>query len=93
MQGSLFTVLPLSIQTSQPVHIHGLFSVSPDRRRLYQSSDRSSQDQGPANWNSWLFDNSIPTAWTELLTYLAQLHPDTQLLNGGRTALMILKTL
>jgi sacsin len=77
MQGSLFTVLPLPILIRQPVHIHGLFSISPDRARLYQLSNSSSQDQAPARWNSWLFHSSVPIAWTRLLSYLADLYPDT----------------
>jgi sacsin len=75
IKGSLFTVLPLPILTSQPVHIHGLFSISPDRARLYQFSDRSAQDQIPARWNNCLLQESVPAAWARLLSYLAYLHP------------------
>ncbi|KAL5316261.1 hypothetical protein ACEPPN_015306 [Leptodophora sp. 'Broadleaf-Isolate-01'] len=74
--GSLFTVLPLPIATNQPVHIHGLFSISPDRARLYQYSDKSAQDQDPANWNKWLLQGIVPAAWTKLLSYLADLNPE-----------------
>lgn len=74
--GSLFTVLPLPIATNQPVHIHGLFSISPDRARLYQFSDKSAQDQDPANWNKWLLQGIVPAAWTKLLSYLADLNPE-----------------
>jgi sacsin len=72
----LFTVLPLPIKTSQPVHIHGLFSISPDRARLYQFSGSDSQDRAPAKWNNWLFENAVPMAWTRLLEHIADLHPD-----------------
>lgn len=73
MSGSLFTVLPLPIATSQPIHIHGLFSLSPDRARLHQN-ERIIQDQDPAEWNKWLFELLIPQAWTKLLGYLAQIY-------------------
>jgi len=73
--GSLFTVLPLPIVTNQPVHIHGLFSISPDRARLYQLGEKSAQDQDPANWNTWLFQVLVPAAWTKLLRYMADLCP------------------
>jgi sacsin len=75
-QGSLFTVLPLPIHINQPVHIHGLFSTSPDRARLHRKGDSSVQDQLPARWNQWLFDTPIPMAWTQMLLHLAQHYPD-----------------
>lgn len=75
-QGYLFTVLPLPILNSQPVHIHGLFSLSPDRARLFQLNDRSNQDKQPAEWNEFLLKNAVPAAWTDLLGYLSELYPD-----------------
>lgn len=74
--GSLFTVLPLQIPTNQPVHIHGLFSLSPDRARIHGSSDSSVQDQLPAQWNEWLFARPIPTAWVNMLLHVAQQDPE-----------------
>jgi sacsin len=73
--GSLFTVLPLPIATNQPVHIHGLFSISPDRARLYQLDDKSAQDRDPGEWNKLLFQKLVPAAWTKLLCCLADLDP------------------
>ncbi|TGO23441.1 hypothetical protein BPAE_0132g00110 [Botrytis paeoniae] len=69
--GSLFTVMPLQIQINQPALIHGLFSISPDRKKLYNSQDSSSQDELPAKWNEWLFNESISNAWVKLLCHLA----------------------
>jgi sacsin len=74
-KGSLFTVLPLPIATNQPVHIHGLFSISPDRARLYQLDDISAQDRDPGEWNKLLFQKLVPVAWTKLLCCLADLDP------------------
>ncbi|ESZ90668.1 hypothetical protein SBOR_8948 [Sclerotinia borealis F-4128] len=75
IHGSLFLVMPLPIPINQPAFIHGLFNISPDRARLYKSQDYSSQDQLPAKWNQWLFDSSIPHAWTKLLSHLALSFP------------------
>lgn len=75
-RGLLFNVLPLPILNSQPVHIHGLFSLSPDRARLFQLNDRSNQDKQPAEWNEFLLKNAVPAAWTNFLGYLAELCPD-----------------
>jgi sacsin len=74
-KGSFFTVLPLPIATNQPVHIHGLFSISPDRARLYQLDDKSAQDRDPGKWNTFLFQSLIPAAWTKLLCSLADHYP------------------
>jgi sacsin len=73
--GSLFTVLPLPIKTSQPLKIHGMFSLTPDRARLHELGDSSTQNQNLAGWNSWLFEQPIPIAWTKLLARLTQLYP------------------
>jgi sacsin len=73
-QGSLFSVLPLPIPTHQPVHVHGLFSISPDRGKLYQS-DKRNQDQTPARWNDWLMQGPVPAAWVKLLIYLTRSSP------------------
>jgi len=74
--GSLFTVLPLQIPTNQPVHIHGLFSLSPDRARIHISRDSSVQDQLPAQWNEWLFAGPIPMAWVNMLLHIAKRDPE-----------------
>ncbi|QSZ28753.1 hypothetical protein DSL72_003258 [Monilinia vaccinii-corymbosi] len=75
--GALFTVMPLQIPIDQPAFIHGMFSISPDRARLYKAQDSSSQDEVPAKWNEWLFNESIPHAWAKLLCDLASLFPVT----------------
>ncbi|RFU27756.1 hypothetical protein B7463_g8577, partial [Scytalidium lignicola] len=72
-QGSLYSVLPLPIKTGQPVHIHGIFSISPDRARLYQLSDTGIQDRTPALWNQWLFRGPVIDAWTGLLEHISKL--------------------
>ncbi len=72
---SFFTVLPLPIPTGQPVHIHGYFSLSPDRARLHQFGDKSTQDKNPARWNDFLFQGQVPNAWAKLLTSLAKRYP------------------
>ena len=73
--GTLFTVLPLPLDTIQPIHMHALFSLSPDRARLHHLQDKSTQDTEPAEWNDWLFKDGIPVAWAKLLCALARVHP------------------
>jgi sacsin len=68
--------MPLPISIDQPVLIHAIFSISPDRARLYESQDRSTQDHFPAEWNKWLFNHPIPHAWIELLRQMVRTFPE-----------------
>jgi sacsin len=74
MEGSFYTVLPLPVDTKQPVHIHAVFSLSPDRARIHRTGETSFKL--PAQWNEWLFDELIPKAWVNLLEYNAQQYPN-----------------
>ncbi|KAL8656205.1 MAG: hypothetical protein Q9210_000400 [Variospora velana] len=64
-RGRLFSCLRLPVETNQPVHIHGLFSIVPDRGRL-SSSSQASSDPG-AEWNHFMFEQCVSVAWTDLL--------------------------
>ena len=58
--GKLFSTLSLPILTNQPVHIHGLFAIAPDRARLgFEDSE--------LQWNARMFKNLVPTAYVKLL--------------------------
>ncbi|KAL8996974.1 MAG: hypothetical protein Q9169_003625 [Polycauliona sp. 2 TL-2023] len=63
--GRLFSCLRLPIENGHPVHIHGLFSIVPDRGRL-SSSGQTSTDMG-SQWNHFMFKTCVVAAWTELL--------------------------
>lgn len=52
--------------TNLPVHIHGLFSISPDRGRL--SFTRGSDDM-PTKWNKFIFTQCVALAWVKLLVH------------------------
>ncbi|KAI9733902.1 MAG: hypothetical protein M1834_002557 [Cirrosporium novae-zelandiae] len=73
--GDLFTVMPLNIPTNQPVHIHGIFSVSTDRSHLHQLVDQSIQDKIPGRWNTELIEVVVPKAWGKLLDLLRLIQP------------------
>ncbi|KAK0103147.1 hypothetical protein ONS95_014947 [Cadophora gregata] len=74
-QCSLFTVLPLPVNTIQPIHIHALFSLTPDRANLHRLTDHSTQNQNPARWNQWLLTTGASVAWARLLHAVAKLYP------------------
>jgi sacsin len=73
--GRLFSTLPLPILTGLPVHIHGLFSISADRSTLHGLDDRGVQDHRPKEWNKFLFQQMIPSAWAKLLRNVCQTYP------------------
>lgn len=58
--GRLFSTLILPIPTKQPVHIHGLFAIAPDRARL-------GFEHLAVKWNEYMFKDRISAAWTDLL--------------------------
>ncbi|KAG8527970.1 uncharacterized protein KY384_006886 [Bacidia gigantensis] len=62
-EGLLFSTLSLHIRTQQPVHIHGLFAIAPDRARL-------SLDDSAVSWNKFMFRSCVAPGWTDLLEHL-----------------------
>ena len=55
---------------NQPVFIHSLFSLSPDRASFY------SQDESAAKWNEYLVRVPITIAWSNLLLHMASICPN-----------------
>lgn len=53
--------------TNQPVHLHGLFSITPDRGRLTSSGKSSGSEDFTSKWNKFLFTSCIAPAWADLL--------------------------
>jgi sacsin len=66
-RGRLFSVLRLPIETSQPVHIHGLFSITPDRGRLSSSGQTPGYEDMETKWNDHMFGTCVAQAWASLL--------------------------
>ena len=65
--GRLFSILRLPLETSQPVHIHGLFSITPDRGRLSSSGQTPGYEDMEIKWNTFMFEQCVAEAWTSLL--------------------------
>lgn len=74
--------MPLPVSIDQPVHIHGLFSLPPDRGKLLTLEDKTRQDKSPAEWNEWLLRNPIPITWAKLLGSLACNEPTGSIFNS-----------
>lgn len=64
--GRLFSTLILPIPTEQPVHMHGLFAIAPDRARL-------GFEELAVKWNQYMFKDRISAAWSELLVHRSPL--------------------
>ena len=69
--GRLFSTLILPIPTKQPVHMHGLFAIAPDRARL-------GFEDLAVKWNEYMFKNRISAAWTKLLVHRSPLSWKTE---------------
>lgn len=67
--GRLFSTLRLPVRTSQPVHIHGLFSITPDRGRLSSSGQSPGYEDLATKWNTFMFGRCVSSAWASLLAY------------------------
>ncbi|KAG0636271.1 hypothetical protein HOY80DRAFT_891646 [Tuber brumale] len=72
--GRLFTTLPLPIQTKHPAHIHGIFSITPDRSNIHSGGDTTmsanSATRLGAQWNQWLLHECVPRAWVRNLEFI-----------------------
>ena len=60
--GRLFSTLRLPLLTDQPVHMHGLFAIAPDRARL-------GFEELAIKWNNSIFKNHLAQAWAHLLLH------------------------
>ena len=67
--GRLFSSLRLPILTDHPIHLHGLFSITPDRGRLTSSGQSPGSEDFASKWNDFLFASCIASAWADLLVH------------------------
>lgn len=77
--GRLFTFLPLPITTPFPIHVHGIFGLTRDRRNLVIHDPdyaKGSKMDRIATWNQHLFQESIPSAWADFLDKLKEFSRD-----------------
>ena len=49
------------------MHIHGLFSITPDRGRLSSSGQTPGYEDMEVKWNSYMFEHCVADAWAALL--------------------------
>ena len=71
--GRLFSTLRLPVRTNQPVHIHGLWSITPDRGRLSSSGQSPGYEDFATKWNTFMFEKCVSTAWANVLAHRSPL--------------------
>lgn len=71
-EGRLFCVLRMPILTNHPVHIHGLWSITPDRSRLSSSGQSKGFEDEATNWNKFMFQKCTSSSWANLLHHRNQ---------------------
>jgi len=73
----MFSTLPLPVPSNQPAHIHGMFSIRPDRSTIHSGDDtavsQSAEGSKGAKWNKWLLQECIVDAWISNLQFIQQL--------------------
>ncbi|KAG8987990.1 hypothetical protein FRB90_003029, partial [Tulasnella sp. 427] len=70
--GRLFTLLPLPIITSFPLHINGVLALVSSRQNLRNAVDAEpkSREEFLVEWNRVIFSEFVPKAWASLLQHL-----------------------
>ncbi|KAF8247792.1 hypothetical protein K440DRAFT_550295 [Wilcoxina mikolae CBS 423.85] len=75
--GRLFSTLPLPVLSNQPAHIHGMFSVRPDRATIHSGDDNAiseaTESSKGARWNKWLFQKCVVDAWISNLQFIQEI--------------------
>ncbi|RXW22308.1 hypothetical protein EST38_g3561 [Candolleomyces aberdarensis] len=79
VRSKFFSMLPLAIPTTLPVHINASFRLSPDRRQI-----RLDSYDNDALFNSWLLEMQIPPLYLALLERIAQERDNTRWWPGTR---------
>lgn len=59
----------MPILTSHPAHIHGLWSITPDRSRLSSSGQSAGYQDEAARWNNFMFQTCVSLSWAKLLLH------------------------
>ncbi|KAG9043185.1 hypothetical protein FS837_009920 [Tulasnella sp. UAMH 9824] len=77
--GRLFTLLPLPIITSFPVHINAVLALVSSRQNLRNSMDveTGSREELLVEWNRVIFSELVPKAWVALLEHLVIQSPSS----------------
>ncbi len=78
-KGEIFCFLPLSQTTGLPVHVSCNFAVINNRRGIWTTAEAKSTYDPEVQWNIFLMNNVIPTAYINLLHSLRDLHKESKL--------------
>lgn len=68
-QGRLFCALRMPVLTNHPVHIHGLWSITPDRSRLSSSGQSEGYEDEATRWNQFMFQHCASSSWADILLH------------------------
>lgn len=62
----------MPILTNHPVHIHGLWSITPDRSRLSSSGQPEGYEDEATRWNQFMFQHCASSSWANILLHRNQ---------------------
>lgn len=73
--GRAFCFLPLPAETGLPVHVHGYFELSSNRRNIWFGDDMAGEGAIKAKWNSALLEDVVAPCYKQLLLAARDLMP------------------
>ena len=74
LDGEIFCYLPLSQTTGLPVHVSCNFAVISNRRGIWTTSEAKSSSHAEVQWNIYLMEKIIPTAYVKGLISLQKMY-------------------
>ena len=74
LDGEIFCYLPLSQTTGLPFHVSCNFAVISNRRGIWTSSEAKSSSHAEVQWNIYLMEKIVPTAYVKGLVSLQKMH-------------------
>ena len=65
--GKAFCFLPLPAETGLPIHVHGYFELSSNRRNIWFGDDMAGEGAIKAKWNVALLQDVVSPCYKQLL--------------------------
>jgi hypothetical protein len=72
LKGSCYCFLPLPIETGLPVHVHGSFVLTHNRRSLWAGGGQSGVGKDKSDWNSIVIEELLPRCYARALAQCTQ---------------------
>jgi hypothetical protein len=72
LKGSCYCFLPLPIETGLPIHVHGSFVLTQNRRSLWAGGGQSGVGKEKSEWNRIIIEELLPRCYARALAQCTQ---------------------